>query len=62
MRIKSGGHVYIVDMRDDLTRWLEVQMLKHKTSEAIANFIWQDVICRFGCIPQITHSMEIRVK
>ena len=29
-------------------------MLSTKSSEKVADFIWQDVICRFGCIPQIT--------
>jgi hypothetical protein len=54
MGIRSSGFEYIVDMRDDLTGWLEARMLNQKSSETIAKFIWQDVICRFGCIPQIT--------
>lgn len=54
MGITSGGYRYIVDMRDDLSGWLESRMIAKKTSEDIAQFIWQDVICRFGCIPQIT--------
>ena len=54
MRIASSGYNYIVDMHDDLTGWLEVRMLSTKSSEKVADFIWQDVICRFGCIPQIT--------
>lgn len=54
MGIKSKGYSYIVDIRDDLTGWLEARMLTTKTSEKVADFIWQDIICRFGCIPQIT--------
>ena len=54
MRIASSGYNYIVDMHDDLTGWLEVRMLSTKSSEKVADFIWQDVICQFGCIPQIT--------
>jgi hypothetical protein len=54
MGISSSGFRYIVDMRDDLSGWLEARMLTKKTSEAVADFLWQDVICRFGCIPQIT--------
>ena len=54
MGIESNGYQYIVDMRDDLTGWLEARMLSTKSSEKVAEFLWQDVICRFGCIPQIT--------
>lgn len=52
--IESDGYNFIIDMRDDLTGWLEARTLEHKTSDAIAKFIYQDVICRYGCIPQIT--------
>jgi hypothetical protein len=54
MGVKSGKYEYIVDMRDDLTGWLEARMLYRKSSEDVADFIWQDIICRFGCIPQIS--------
>ena len=54
MGIRSNGYEYIVDIRDDLTGWLEARMLARKSSEDVASFLWQDVICRFGCIPQIT--------
>jgi len=54
MGIKSGGYQYIVDIRDDLSGWLEARMLTRKTSDDVADFLWQDVICRFGCVPQIT--------
>jgi hypothetical protein len=54
MGIRSSGYEYIVDVRDDLTGWLEVRMLARKSADAVADFLWQDVICWFGCIPQIT--------
>jgi Integrase zinc binding domain/Integrase core domain/RNase H-like domain found in reverse transcriptase len=54
MGIPSSGYEYIVDIRDDLTGWLEARMLAKKSSDDIAQFLWQDVICRFGCVPQIT--------
>ena len=54
MGITLGRYTYIVDMHDDLTRWWEVRMLSTKSSEKVADFIWQDVICQFRCIPQIT--------
>jgi len=55
MGTKSNGYKYIVDARDDdLTGWLEARRLRSKKAETIARFLWEDVICRFGCIPQIT--------
>jgi hypothetical protein len=55
MGIKSTeGYEYIVDMRDDLMGWIEARMLKTKESQVVADFVFQDAICRFGCIPQIT--------
>jgi len=54
MGIRSKGYQYIVDIRDDLSGWLEARVLSRKASEDVAEFLWQDVICRFGCIPQIS--------
>ena len=54
MGIRSDSYEYIVDIRDDLTGWLEARMLVRKSADLVADFLWQDVICRFGCIPQIT--------
>jgi hypothetical protein len=54
MGIPSNGFKYIVDVRDDLTGWLEARMLKSKRADIVADFLFQDVICRFGCVPQIT--------
>jgi hypothetical protein len=54
MGICSNGNEYIVDIHDDLTGWLEARMLSKKSANLVADFLWQDVICRFGCIPQIT--------
>lgn len=54
MGVTSKGYTYIVDVRDDLTGWIEARRLKKSTSQNIAEFLWEDVICRFGCIPQIT--------
>jgi hypothetical protein len=54
MGIRSNGYQYIVDIRDDLSGWLEARMLSRKASDDVAEFLWQDIICRFGCIPQIS--------
>lgn len=50
----SGGYHFIVDCRDDLSGWLEARMLNRSLSTSIAKFIFEDVMCRFGCIPQLT--------
>jgi len=50
----SGGFKYIVDLRDDLSGWLEAKMLTRATSKNIAKFLFEDVMCRFGCILQLT--------
>lgn len=54
MSIASDGYRYIIDARDDLTGWIEARMLKTKDANSVADFLYQDLICRFGCIPQIT--------
>src|SRR6202165_2412562 len=54
MNLTSNGFRYIVDMRDDLTGWIEARMLRQKQAEDVAEFFYQEVICRFGCVPQIT--------
>jgi hypothetical protein len=50
---KASGYNYIVDARDDLSGWLEARMLHNKSSKATAKFIFEDIMCRYGCIPQI---------
>lgn len=54
MNLLSESYRYIVDTRDDLTGWIEVHMLRTKHADDIADFFFQEVICRFGCILQIT--------
>jgi hypothetical protein len=50
----SGGYKYIVDLRDDLSGWLEAKMLVKATSKNVAKFLFEDVMCRFGCVLQLT--------
>ena len=39
---------YLVIARDDFTWWPEARALRDKSSENVARFIWEDVICRHG--------------
>jgi hypothetical protein len=50
----SSGYKFIVDLRDDLSGWLEAKMLSKATSKNIAKFLFEDVMCRFGCVLQLT--------
>ena len=45
----NEGKRYIVLARDDFSGWVEGRALGAATSEAVARFLWEDVICRHGC-------------
>src|SRR5258708_6828343 len=49
----SGGQKYIVDLVDNLTGWVEAKGLRKLRASAIADFLFE-VMCRFGCIFQLT--------
>ena len=49
----SGGQKYVVDIVDNLTGWVEAQALRKLRASTIAEFLF-DVMCRFGCIFQLT--------
>lgn len=54
MKTVSNGYAYIVDARDNLTGWLEACRLKTITASNIADFLYEHIICRFGCILELT--------
>ena len=49
----SGGYKYVVDLVDNLTGWVEAKPLRRLKSAMIAQFLF-DIMCRFGCIFQLT--------
>ena len=53
MPIGKGGQKYIVDLVDNLTGWVEARALRKLKASSIADFLF-DVMCRFGCIFQLT--------
>jgi len=53
MPARSGGQKYIVDIVDNLTGWVEAQVLHKLRALAIAESLF-DVMCQFGCIFQLT--------
>jgi hypothetical protein len=42
------GYKYLVLARNDLFGWVEAKLLSAKTILAVAKFIWENLICRFG--------------
>jgi len=53
MPVGSSGQKYVVNIMDNLTRWVEAQALCKLRALAIAEFLF-DVMCHFRCIFQLT--------
>lgn len=45
---RDKGKSYLVAARSDISGWIEARALASATSEAVATFLWEDVICRHG--------------
>ena len=41
------GKEYLVVAKNNFSGWLEVRALRSANSEAVAQFLWEDVICRY---------------
>ncbi len=53
MPARSSGWKYVLDIVDNLTRWVEAWALHKLRASAIAEFLF-NVMCCFGCIFQLT--------
>ena len=51
---KVRGFKYIIAARDDLSGAAEGRALRHSNAKATAQFIWEDIFCRYGAVGQIT--------
>ena len=49
----SGGFAFIVQGRCSLTGYPEFHMLRKETAQAIGDWIFQDVLCRWGALTEI---------
>ena len=49
----SNGYGYIVHGRCALTSWVEGRPLKNENTKSIANWLFEDIICRWGCLSEI---------
>lgn len=47
--ITKRGNKHIGICIDNFSKWIEVKALPNKKSETIAQWFWEDIICRFGC-------------
>ena len=53
MSPKSNGCGYIVHGRCGMTSWMEGRPVKEENGKTIANWLFEDIICRWGCITEI---------
>lgn len=44
----ENGYKAVVQARDSASGWLEARALKELTPKRVAQFIWEDIICRHG--------------
>jgi hypothetical protein len=44
---------YLMVARDDISGWPEARVLNAATSMAVARFLYEDVICRYGCFQRL---------
>ena len=53
--VTERGNKYIVTCIDYLTKWAEAKLLPDKSAMQVAWFIYDKIICRYGC-PAIIQS------
>ena len=46
---KRMGSRYIITVMDYLTRWAEAKLVKDCSADTTAQFIFENIITRFGC-------------
>jgi Integrase zinc binding domain/Integrase core domain len=45
----KNGNKYIITATDYLTKWVEARAVRNAKKEDIAQFLWEEIICRHGC-------------
>lgn len=50
---KSKGKRYLVQARDSLSGWPEWRALRSESAQSIADFIYEDILCRWGAIEDL---------
>ena len=59
---KARGYHYLVAACDDLSLTAEGRALKHASSDSLAKFFWEEIICHYGVIAQIVTDNCSEVK
>ena len=49
----AGGFRYLVQGRCSISHYPEFRMLRHETSAALADWIFEDILCRWGTLVEI---------
>ena len=58
----ARGYRYLIAARDDLSGAAEGRALKELTAKAVAQFFWEQIICRYGAVYQVTTDNGPEVK
>ena len=58
----SGKYLYLVAARDSLSGAAEGRALAKANSRALAQFFWEEIICRYGAIQQVTTDNGSEIK
>lgn len=56
--VSSEGYKFAIFARDDLSGWSEERALMEASSKSIAKFLFEEVICRYGCSQRIVTDGE----
>jgi hypothetical protein len=51
--ITEAGNKYIIVAIDYFTKWVEAKAVKVDNAEEVATFIYEEIICRYGCPQKI---------
>ncbi|XP_071713973.1 uncharacterized protein [Rutidosis leptorrhynchoides] len=59
-RTGPGGVKFLVVAIDYFTKWVEAKPLKKISGKQIQNFVWENIVCRFGIAhPQANGQCEV---
>ena len=59
---KAHGYCYLVAAHNDLFLAAEGCALKHASSDSLAKFFWEEIICHYGVIAQIVTDNDSEIK
>ena len=53
LKRSKKGNIYIITATDYLMKWVEAKALKEATAKQVAQFLWEEIICRYGAPQEI---------